>query len=81
MLEDNKYAGNSYIDVFIDLKKTFNVVLVGLSRKVDGTWKLFTNPPEGEQILANDYLVIMGSGRAKKKIVEVFGVEEGRIIQ
>jgi voltage-gated potassium channel len=80
VLENNRYIGKDYIDVFIDLKKSFNAVLVGLSRKAENTWKLITNPSEGEQIQANDYLMIMGSGSTKKQIVKAFGVEEGRII-
>jgi len=80
VLESNKYAGKDYIEVFIDLKRSFNAVLVGLSRKENHSWQLITNPPEGEQILADDYLLIMGSGGTKKQLVKAFGVEEGRVI-
>ena len=62
------------------MKKSHNAILVGLSRKVNGTWQLFTNPPEKEEIQANDYLVLMCSGSSKKELVSTFGVEEGRVI-
>lgn len=80
VLEKNKYIGKKFIDVFIDMKKTQNAILVGVSRKIDSTWKLLTNPPENELILANDYLVLMCSGSSKKQLVSAFGVEEGRVI-
>lgn len=78
--EDNKYAGGNFMDAFIDMKKSHNAVLVGLSRKVNDAWKLITNPPEEEVILSNDYLVLMCSGSSKKELSSTFGVEEGRVI-
>ncbi len=80
VLENNEYAGQNYLDVFIDMKKKYNAVLVGISRKVDNEWKLLTNPSEDEQVLANDYLVLMCNGSSKKQIASVFGIMEGRII-
>ena len=80
MLENNNYVGKKYIDVFIDLKKTHNAVLVGLSRKKGETWELITNAPENEVIKASDYLLLMCSGSSKKQLVSAFGVEEGRVI-
>lgn len=79
--KNNKYVGKNYIDAFIDMKKTHNSVLVGLSRKIDNSWKLITNPPEEEIIQVNDYLVLMCSGSSKKEHVSTFGVEEGRVIE
>ena len=38
--ESNAYVGKNYLEVFIDMKKTYNAVVVGLSRKQDNSWKL-----------------------------------------
>jgi len=81
VLEDNAYAGKNYLEVFIDMKKTHNAVLVGLSRKSNGSWDLLTNPPEEEKVLTDDYLVLMCSGSSKKQLVSKFGVAEGRVIE
>ncbi len=81
VLEDNEYVGKNYLDAFIDMKKTYNAILVGLSRKIDESWKLITNPPEGEKIMAGDYLVLMCNGGAKKSLSKAFGVREGRVIR
>jgi voltage-gated potassium channel len=78
--EDNEYVNKAFIDLFIDMKKAFNVVAVGLSRKVDGAWKLFTNPTEDEKILVGDYVILMGNGSSKKQLISKFKAEEGRII-
>ena len=80
VLNNNPYVDKNYLDVFIDLKKTYNAVLVGLSRKVNGTWKLFTNPPEGERIAAGDYMVMLCNGESKRKVISRFGIEEGRVV-
>ncbi|MCK5280116.1 MAG: NAD-binding protein, partial [Cyclobacteriaceae bacterium] len=78
--ENNKYTGKSYMEAFIDMKKSHNAILIGISRKLNGSWQLITNPPEKEKILANDYLVLMCNGSSKKELVSTFGVEEGRVI-
>lgn len=80
VLAKNKYVGKKFIDAFIDMKKTQNAILVGISRKMDSGWKLMTNPPEEELIVESDYLVLMCSGSSKKQLVSAFGVEEGRVI-
>lgn len=81
VLENNKYVGEKYINAFVDMKKTHNTILVGLSRKVEDSWKLLTNPPEDEEIQVGDYLVLMCSGSSKKDLVSTFQVEEGRLIE
>ena len=81
MIENNPYVGKNYLDVFMDLKKTHNSVLIGLSRKIGNVWQLITNAPDEEVVQVNDYLVLMCSGSSKKKFVSVFGVEEGRVIE
>lgn len=77
---ENEYAGRDYLDVFVDMKKKFNAILVGLSRKEDSQWKLITNPPESEKINVGDYLLLMCSGSAKQKLTASFGIAEGRVI-
>lgn len=81
VLENNAYVGNSYLDVFINMKKTQNAILVGLSRKTNGEWKLITNPSDEEIIQVNDYLILMCSGSSKKQLADTFGVQEGRVIE
>ena len=80
VLENNRYAGMNYFDAFLDMKKTRNAVLVGLSRKKDGNWIVLTNPQE-ETIQAGDYMILMCSGGAKRELKETFGVEEGRVLE
>ena len=81
VLEENPYAGKNYLDVFVDMKKTHNAVLVGLSRKNKGEWELNTNPSDEEIIKSNDYLVLMCNGSSKKQLTTTFGVQEGRVIE
>jgi voltage-gated potassium channel len=76
----NEYVNKDYIDLFIDMKKSYNAVLVGLSRKENGQWKLHTNPSENEKVKEGDYVLAMCNGSSKKELIKAFGVEEGRVI-
>lgn len=81
VLEHNTYMGKNYLEVFIDMKKTHNAILVGLSRKTNGEWILNTNPSDEEIIQTNDYLILMCNGSSKKQLASTFGVQEGRVIE
>lgn len=78
---ENAFAGSAYMDALIAMKKNLNAILVGLSRKTDDGWQVLTNPDENEKIQVDDYLMLMCSGSAKRKLVDEFGVEEGRVIE
>lgn len=76
--EENPYAGKNYIDAFIDIKTTYDCVLIGLSQ-VDGKERLLLkNPGKDVSIKIGDYLILMANGTSKRKIEKVFGAKEGR---
>ncbi len=78
---DNPYLGKDYIDVFMALKKTFNAILIGISRKkAEGNdYILMKNPSNDMKIMAGDYLVIISDGFNKRKIESAFKANEGRM--
>ncbi len=78
IIEPNKMIGKDYLDVFLELKKKFNSILMGISKNENGKYKLYKNPPEGIKIAKCDYLVIMSTGNIKKQLEKEFGVPEGR---
>ena len=67
-----------YIDAFVDLKKTYNTVLIGISRKENGMHKLIKNANTGETVKLHDYLIVISDGLSKKKLTNEFKVREGR---
>lgn len=75
---DNHYLNQNYIDTFISLKKENNIILVGISKLVDGQYHLIKNPKDDIQIELNDYLIVIGNDLAKKQIFEKFKIEEGK---
>jgi len=78
MIESNPVIGMSYQDVFVKLKKAFNAVLMGISKKNGaGPRVLYKNPYENFSVELNDYLILMCSGVAASDISAFFGVEEG----
>ncbi len=78
VLETNPYINQDYLDAFVDLKKTYDCVLMGISKKDSEGQKLFKNAGKGTTIELNDHLILMANGSAKKNIEKVFGVKEGK---
>ena len=66
-------------DAFIDLKLTYDCVLLGLSKVVDNKRVLLTNPSKGVKIEMGDHILLMTNGETKKRIEIDFGIFEGRI--
>jgi len=75
---NNPYVGKAYQEVFFDLKKRYNSVLIGITKRDKmGNRKLIKNPIGDLKINVGDYLIIILSGKAFKLLKKVFGVEEG----
>lgn len=79
VIDQNPYLNKDYIDAFVDVKMTYDCVLLGISKLIEGDRKLFTNPKKGIKIEMGDYLILMTSGATKKRIEKDFGIFEGRI--
>ena len=74
----NPYLNKQYFDTFIELKKSYNAILMGLSRKEDTGYKLYKNPKSDMTILENDYLIILVDGKSKSELESKFKQHEGR---
>jgi len=79
VIDQNPYLNKDYIDAFIDLKLTYDCVLLGLSKVVDNKRVLLTNPSKGVKIEMGDHILLMTNGETKKRIEIDFGIFEGRI--
>ncbi|MEP1097131.1 MAG: ion channel [Cyclobacteriaceae bacterium] len=74
----NPYVGKAYQDVFFDLKKRYNSVLIGITKRDKfGQKKLIKNPLGDLKIGPGDHLIVILNGKAYKLLRKVFGVEEG----
>ncbi|MEQ9467024.1 MAG: NAD-binding protein [Ekhidna sp.] len=77
---NNPYNGKPYQDVFFDLKKRYNSVLIGITKRDKfGHKKLIKNPLGELKVGTGDYLIILLNGKAFKLLKRVFGVEEGMV--
>ncbi len=74
---DNPFTGIFYEKAFFDLKKTCNVVLIGLVKKIDGERKLIKNPEGSLKIETGDYLVMMMDGKGEERLRKQFHITEG----
>jgi voltage-gated potassium channel len=75
--KDNPFIDVDYEKAFFDLKKTCNVILIGLVKVSDEGRKFHKNPENSVKIEANDYLVIMMDGRGSEKLKRYFQIQEG----
>ncbi len=75
--EDNPYNGMLYDNVFYDIKKEYNAILVGIVQCTDGHKKLIKNPETSITITKDDYLLMLINGKAEKLVDKVFKVKEG----
>lgn len=77
VIPENDYLNFKCLDLFIELKKQFNMILVGIS-KFDGTKHvLHRNPGNEVSVAVNDYLVVLGTKMSKEKVFAKFKIEEG----
>ena len=74
----NPYLGKPYQEVFYDLKKRYNSILIGITKRDKyGKRKLIKNPMGDIKVSLGDYLIITLNGKAFKLLKKVFNVEEG----
>ncbi len=71
--DSNPYVGMKYIDVFIQLKKDINAILIGLV--IDNI--TIKNPQDEQIIEPGQYMILISIGKTKKKMESTFGVREG----
>jgi voltage-gated potassium channel len=76
----NPYVGKSYQEVFYDMKKRYNSVLIGITKRDKyGRRKLLKNPHGDIKVVPGDYLILIQNGKAFKLLRKLFGVDEGYI--
>ena len=74
---DNPFGGQFYDKAFFDLKKTCNVVLIGIVKVTNGERKLIKNPEGSVKIEYGDYLVMMMDGKGSGRLQKHFHTQEG----
>ena len=76
----NPLVGHSYQEAFFEMKKRYNSVLIGITKRDKfGKRKLIKNPHGEIKIAPGDYLLVILNGKAFKLLTKLFGVEEGYI--
>ena len=74
----NPFVGKAYQEAFFELKKRYNSVLIGITKRDKyGKKKLIKNPLGDLKIAPGDYLVLILNGKAFKLLKKIFNVEEG----
>lgn len=79
VIASNPYLGKNCMDAFFDIRKKYDGVLLGISKCIEGEWKVITNPGEDVIIEENNHLVIMLTSQTKALVERDFSVPEGRV--
>lgn len=76
----NPYLGKAYQEAFFDLKRRYNSILIGITKRDKyGNKRLIKNPHGDLKIAPGDYLIIIMNGKAFKLLKKTFNVNEGFI--
>lgn len=76
----NPYVGKVYYEVFFDLKRKYNSILIGITKRDKfGNKRLIKNPHGELKLSQGDYLILIVNGKAHKLLRKAFGVDEGYI--
>lgn len=76
---NNPYLNKNYDDAFVALKLKYNIVLLGITKNIEGKQQLIVNARSDTIIELGDYLIIMVGGKIKKRVEKLFGIHEGKI--
>ncbi|MEP2024354.1 MAG: potassium channel family protein [Reichenbachiella sp.] len=75
---DNPYLNKDYHETFDKIKKTYNGILIGMSKRdKSGKRQLIKNPEKKFSISLGDYLIIIVNGSSFQLIQSAFNVQEG----
>ncbi|MAJ44040.1 MAG: ion transporter [Candidatus Marinimicrobia bacterium] len=75
--DENPFINKTYGEAFESLKKSYNVILIGLSQWEGKNRKLLKFPKDNIKILKNNYLILISDGITGNKMEDLFKVSEG----
>ena len=79
VLKSNPYVGMQYNNVFYEIKRACNAVLVGIVKCEENKRTLLKNPEEDVTIEEKDYLLLLVNGLGEKNLTRLFHTKEGLI--
>jgi voltage-gated potassium channel len=75
---NHKAVGSTYEDVFWELKRELNTVMLGLSRPhSNGSREVYKLADGAREIQTGDYAIVITHGSSEEALVDWFGVSEG----
>ncbi|OQY12886.1 MAG: hypothetical protein B6I31_02360 [Desulfobacteraceae bacterium 4572_19] len=78
---NNPYINQDFNTVFFNIKKDFNVILIGIAKiETSGKRKLIKNPEGNVIIESGDHLIFILDDNSSKKIEKSFNVSKGSVM-
>jgi voltage-gated potassium channel len=75
--KENPYLGHFYDKTFFDLKKTCNVILIGIVKVEGGLRTLHKNPESTLTVSEGDYLILLMDRKGQERLKKLFHIGEG----
>lgn len=75
--EGSQYVNVDYHKAFLYLKKKYNIILIGISKTIEGKRHLIKNPKNPVKIEKDDYIIVILDKASYEQLGSELGVEEG----
>ena len=70
------YSGKLYHELFFEIKKSFDSILIGITKIEDGKRQLHKNPEDKNMLVQeNDTVLLITDGKTKIRLKEYFRME------
>ena len=77
IVADNPFAKKSYGEMFNELKKSYNIIAIGLNKKTGNENQLLKSPDDDILVGVDDDVIVIANGTTEKIMQKLFKVTEG----
>lgn len=78
VISENIFLNHKYNDLYFELRKNYDCLLIGLVRTINGKRTIIKNPNDDKlRIEEGDYLILITNGPGEIELAKAFGIKEG----
>lgn len=78
VVDNSPIWGMNFKGAFELIKEQTGALILGISRYIDGTWKVMPNPKDEEVLNKNDNIIVMGNEEETKTLPDYLKTDQGR---
>lgn len=77
VVEENPHLNKPYGEAFLDFKKMYNCILIGISKVQNGVRTLMKNPSDDILLEKDDFVLVITNRESSLRLEEDFKIQEG----